>query len=424
MPKEEKYELKQVEVRLKLNEAKPLYSDKNISDPEMAADIMRQALSELDREYFCVVNLDTKNRPIHFNVVSIGDIDSVNIPMQNVFKSAILSNAASIVAFHNHPSGDITPSRADINITEKLAYAGKLMNIPVLDHIIVGDNKIFSLREYDENLFTHDLPRFDLPEIGPVAGHENKTEEFKNIVDYAKEKKIDVHVINGFVSAHRDEFVGHIKRDKVGAAVDRWGLEKIETYISNKPQDTITRFSRYSKELNRRREANMDIKVEEKKDRELTPMEMDKLYQNSHSSIDTVRGVWPLAEYLDMYCSQRGFDDYKDLRRQGFSVTFKESSIMLDEPSNDVERGIDVPDMNDGIDDRISVSGGNPSKDPSKAKAKSVKHYYLTRSKSVIAEELKQKEAEVKALREEMKSVNAADISIDVGKDINIDIER
>ena len=102
MPKDQ-YELKQVQVRLKLAETEPLYSNEPITDSDKAVQVMAKALAEMDREYVCVVNLDTRKHPINFNIVSIGDIDQAQIPIQNLFKTAILSNAKSVLALHSHP---------------------------------------------------------------------------------------------------------------------------------------------------------------------------------------------------------------------------------------------------------------------------------------------------------------------------------
>lgn len=135
---ENEYSLKQVQVRLKLSEAEPLYSTEPLNSPERAVDVMAGMLAQLDRECCCVVNLDNALRPINFNVVSIGGINQAQIPIQNIFKAAILSNASQVMAFHNHPSGSLNPSREDIMITQKLVEAGRLMEIPVTDHIIVG----------------------------------------------------------------------------------------------------------------------------------------------------------------------------------------------------------------------------------------------------------------------------------------------
>ena len=151
----DEYELKQVKVRLKLAEAEPLYSTEQITTPDKAAEVMAQALSQMDREYCCVVNLDGANHPINFNVVSIGDVNQAHVPIQNVFKSAILSNASSIMMFHNHPSGSVQASREDIDVTKRLIEAGKIMNIPVLDHIIVGggSGERFSFKEANPEMF-------------------------------------------------------------------------------------------------------------------------------------------------------------------------------------------------------------------------------------------------------------------------------
>ncbi len=155
MPKKQKYELKQVQVRLRLAEAEPLYSDEAITDSEKAVNVMAKALAEMDREYVCVVNLDTKRHPINFNIVSIGDIDQAQIPIQNVFKAAILSNAKSVLALHSHPSGSLDPSRPDLEVTKRMVQAGNIIGIPVTDHIIVagGTGLHTSIRSTNPELF-------------------------------------------------------------------------------------------------------------------------------------------------------------------------------------------------------------------------------------------------------------------------------
>ena len=155
MPMADKYELKQVQVRLRLSEAEPLYSTESITSPEIAAKVMAEALAEMDREYCCVVNLDGSNHPINFNIVSIGDINHAYVPVQNVFKSAILSNASSIMLLHNHPSGSLNPSKDDIELTRRVIEAGTIMNIPVIDHLIVvgGTAELVSIREERPEIF-------------------------------------------------------------------------------------------------------------------------------------------------------------------------------------------------------------------------------------------------------------------------------
>ena len=177
MPQE--FELKQV--RVQLREAEPVYSTDQISSPEDAVRVMSDTLAMMDREYCCVVNLDNRNRPINFNVVSIGDVNSAIVPIQNVFKAAILSNAHAILLAHNHPSGDLSPSREDEILTEKLIYAGKIMNINVLDHVIVGGNegKHYSFRENEGFLFEAE-PGMDQ---GLVLDSVSRQAQLKEITD-------------------------------------------------------------------------------------------------------------------------------------------------------------------------------------------------------------------------------------------------
>lgn len=150
------YQLQEVNVRLCLKEGAVLYSTAPLSHPEAARDVMRDVLKDLDREMVCVVNLDNKMKPINYNVVSIGSIDQSMVPIQNVYKSSILSNAASIMLLHNHPSGDVSPSSPDFDVTKKLVEAGKLMGIPVIDHLITGgmNGDIYSFRTENPELFT------------------------------------------------------------------------------------------------------------------------------------------------------------------------------------------------------------------------------------------------------------------------------
>jgi len=91
--------------------------------------------------------LDTKSQPIAIHVVSVGSLNSSIIHPREIFKVAVLSNAASMILYHNHPSGDPTPSMEDYSATERIQECGKLMGIDVLDHIIVGDEVYYSMRE-------------------------------------------------------------------------------------------------------------------------------------------------------------------------------------------------------------------------------------------------------------------------------------
>lgn len=130
------YILKQVAVRLV--ERPPLYSEEPMDCPGAVIHAMSEFLREMDRELFCVVSLQSDLRPINMEVVSIGVLDAALIHPREVMKSAILSNAASIMLFHNHPSGKLVPSREDIEVTRRLQDAGAIIGIRVTDHVITG----------------------------------------------------------------------------------------------------------------------------------------------------------------------------------------------------------------------------------------------------------------------------------------------
>ncbi len=104
-----------------------------------AAALLRQFLGTVDREHFVVIMMDRKNRLIGINTVSIGSLTASVVHPREVFKVAILSNAAALICGHNHPSGDPQPSPEDRALTERLVEAGKLLGIEILDHVIVGD---------------------------------------------------------------------------------------------------------------------------------------------------------------------------------------------------------------------------------------------------------------------------------------------
>ena len=104
-------------------------------------------LKGLDKENFIVVYLDTKNRIIRDEGISIGTLNSSLIHPREVFKNAIKESANAIILVHNHPSGDVEPSEEDRTITKILFDTGELLSIKVLDHVIIGNNKWYSFRE-------------------------------------------------------------------------------------------------------------------------------------------------------------------------------------------------------------------------------------------------------------------------------------
>lgn len=120
-----------------------------VSCPEDAAEIAKEVLSLEDRseEIFACLFLNVKNHVVGVQEISRGSATASVVHPREVFKVALLHNAASIILMHNHPSGETEPSREDIATTTRLVNAGKLMDIPVLDHLIIGWHKYISMKE-------------------------------------------------------------------------------------------------------------------------------------------------------------------------------------------------------------------------------------------------------------------------------------
>ena len=119
-----------------------------IRSPEDAVDISKgfMHIHENPEEYMYMICMNTKNRIIGVFEISHGSVNSSIVGTREIFQKALLANAVSIILIHNHPSGDPTPSREDIEVTRRIAEAGKIIGIQVLDHIVIGD-KYVSLKE-------------------------------------------------------------------------------------------------------------------------------------------------------------------------------------------------------------------------------------------------------------------------------------
>jgi len=122
-----------------------------VKTPEDVAGLVRGRLKGKKKEHFLVLMLDTRSRLIRVAEISIGSLDGTIVHPREVFKEAISATAASVIFVHNHPSGDTTASEDDVGLTKRLAEAGDIVGIDVLDHIIIGDNKYSSLKR--EGLF-------------------------------------------------------------------------------------------------------------------------------------------------------------------------------------------------------------------------------------------------------------------------------
>jgi DNA repair protein RadC len=118
-----------------------------INSPEDVYRLIYPRLREQKKEMFIELCLDTKNQVIKEETISIGSLNANVVHPREVFKMALAESAAHIIVAHNHPSGDPTPSREDIEITKKLVETGSIMGITVLDHVIIGDGRHFSMKE-------------------------------------------------------------------------------------------------------------------------------------------------------------------------------------------------------------------------------------------------------------------------------------
>lgn len=123
------------------------YLNRVISSPNDSAEIIRNFIADSDREQMVVCCLDTKNQPTSISIVSIGSLNSAIVHPREIYKTAILSNSASIIIAHNHPSNNTDPSHEDIVLTNRLDEAGKIIGIKLMDHLIIGQGGYTSFKE-------------------------------------------------------------------------------------------------------------------------------------------------------------------------------------------------------------------------------------------------------------------------------------
>lgn len=190
MMEKTRYKLQEAVVRLKKGTA--LYSDLPLDNPAAALRVMQKEMAQLDREHLCVVNLNVKMQPINFNIVGIGGLAQAAASIPNVLKSSLLSNAAAFLLLHNHPSGDPTPSQDDIQMTQKVIEAGKIVGIQCLDHIVIGagEGRSFSFREKNLADFSAGPVMMTAEEILHIAegGKAKMAEENRRNQDVQKEE--------------------------------------------------------------------------------------------------------------------------------------------------------------------------------------------------------------------------------------------
>lgn len=121
--------------------------DLDIKSPESVVKVIRATIKDKAKEHFKLVLLNTRNKIISITNVSVGTLNTNLVHPREVFKDAIIHNAASVILVHNHPSNDPEPSEDDLEITKRLVKAGKILGIEVIDHIIITQNGFLSFKE-------------------------------------------------------------------------------------------------------------------------------------------------------------------------------------------------------------------------------------------------------------------------------------
>lgn len=134
-------------VRLQMVKESSLYGMKRFKEPKEAVELVRPLFDMADREMVVVMSLSTKLEPLALEIAAVGGINACSVDVRDIFKHSLLNNAAYVICFHNHPSGDSEPSRADKLLTGRIGDGGRILGIPLIDHIILGEEGFYSFRE-------------------------------------------------------------------------------------------------------------------------------------------------------------------------------------------------------------------------------------------------------------------------------------
>ena len=148
--------VKAIEIKAAMELGRRVYMDNNridkmvLNSSEVIYNYFRNILVDKKQEYFYCIYVDTKSKYIEKKCLFVGTINSSVVHPREVFKEAYLLSASGIICIHNHPSGDVTPSREDINLTKKLKEISLIHGIKLIDHIIIGNDNYFSF--FDNNM--------------------------------------------------------------------------------------------------------------------------------------------------------------------------------------------------------------------------------------------------------------------------------
>ncbi len=117
------------------------------TSPQEVAAFLKEEMRYYKKEYFKIILLNTKNQVISVEDISVGSLNSSIVHPREIFNPSVKKSAAALILVHNHPSGDPSPSREDLEVTKRLVEGGKILGIKVLDHIVIGENSYFSFKE-------------------------------------------------------------------------------------------------------------------------------------------------------------------------------------------------------------------------------------------------------------------------------------
>jgi DNA repair protein RadC len=140
----------QIKAAIELGRRLPLQEPEErpaVNSPADAAELVRYEMGAFQQEHLWVILLDTRNKVITIEKIYVGSLNSSTVRVGELFRAAIQRGAASLIVVHNHPSGDPTPSPEDVALTRAIVQSGKLLDISVLDHLVVGHNRWLSLKE-------------------------------------------------------------------------------------------------------------------------------------------------------------------------------------------------------------------------------------------------------------------------------------
>lgn len=166
--------------------------------------LLREEKIDQEKEHFWMIGLANNNRILYIELVSLGSVNAVTVEPMNVFRVAVLKGAVKAIIVHNHPSGELKPSDSDKDLTDRLIQVGRILNIPIIDHLVISVNSYMSF--VDTGLFeqledsTKWVPAFELIErikkeekkIRDQAVQEEKEKTIKKVVKIARRKGLSV----------------------------------------------------------------------------------------------------------------------------------------------------------------------------------------------------------------------------------------